>query len=83
MPLDSKPFLKEAHLSTKTILLVEDDPYISSFLVEAITQETPFSLHREREVETHSSLRMRCIQCEQKKRIILAHRRQTPGPAER
>ena len=28
--------------TTKTILLVEDDPYISSFLVEAIAQETPY-----------------------------------------
>ena len=42
MPLDTKPFLKEAHASTKTILLVEDDPYISSFLVEAIMHETPY-----------------------------------------
>ena len=28
--------------TSKTILLVEDDPYISSFLMEAIAQETPY-----------------------------------------
>ena len=28
--------------TTKTIILVEDDPYISSFLVEAIAHETPY-----------------------------------------
>jgi DNA-binding response OmpR family regulator len=42
MPIDTKPFLEEAQASTKTILLVEDDPSIRSFLVEAITQETPY-----------------------------------------
>lgn len=42
MPHDTKPFSNEAQASTKTILLVEDDPYISSFLVEAIAQETPY-----------------------------------------
>ena len=32
----------EAQATSDTILLVEDDPYISSFLVEAIAQETPY-----------------------------------------
>jgi DNA-binding response OmpR family regulator len=41
MPLDTKPFLDKAQTTTKTILLVEDDPSISSFLVEAVAQETP------------------------------------------
>lgn len=31
-----------SYATTKTILLVEDDPYISSFLVEAIAHETPY-----------------------------------------
>jgi DNA-binding response OmpR family regulator len=33
---------REAQDTSNTILLVEDDPYISSFLVEAIAQETPY-----------------------------------------
>lgn len=44
MPIDTNTLLEEAHASTKSILLVEDDPYISSFLVEAITQETPYQV---------------------------------------
>ena len=32
----------ESQEPTKTILLVEDDPNISTFLVEAIAQETPY-----------------------------------------
>lgn len=32
----------EAQATSKTILLVEDDPSISSVLVEAIAQETPY-----------------------------------------
>src|SRR5215467_12035939 len=42
MPIETKPFLAEAQASPKMILLVEDDPSICSFLVEAITQETPY-----------------------------------------
>jgi CheY-like chemotaxis protein len=42
MTLATKLFLEEAQASTKTILLVEDDPNISSFLVEAVAQETPY-----------------------------------------
>src|SRR5215469_12941806 len=42
MPLDTTPFLEEAQSSNKTILLVEDDPSISSFLVEAFAQEKPY-----------------------------------------
>jgi DNA-binding response OmpR family regulator len=42
MPQDSEQLSGESQATTKTILLVEDDPYISSFLVEAITHETPY-----------------------------------------
>ena len=42
MSLDTEQLAGEAQATTKTILLVEDDPYISSFLVEAIAQETPY-----------------------------------------
>ena len=42
MSQDTKQLLGESQATTKTILLVEDDPYISSFLVEAIAQETPY-----------------------------------------
>jgi DNA-binding response OmpR family regulator len=39
---DTAPLAGEAQATSNTILLVEDDPYISSFLVEAIAQETPY-----------------------------------------
>ncbi len=42
MPLDTELVLGDAQATTKTILLVEDDPSISSFLEEAIEQETPY-----------------------------------------
>jgi DNA-binding response OmpR family regulator len=42
MSQDTEQVSGEAQATTKTILLVEDDPYISSFLVEAIAQETPY-----------------------------------------
>ena len=42
MPLDRELVSGDAQATTKTILLVEDDPYISSFLEEAIEQETPY-----------------------------------------
>jgi DNA-binding response OmpR family regulator len=42
MSLETESILRESQAATKTILLVEDDPYISSFLVEAIAQETPY-----------------------------------------
>ncbi|GAC1307187.1 MAG: hypothetical protein NVSMB27_45310 [Ktedonobacteraceae bacterium] len=43
MPLNNIESLsKETSVTTKTILLVEDDPGIGSFLVEAIAQETPY-----------------------------------------
>ena len=42
MSLDTEQLAGETQATTKTILLVEDDPYISSFLVEAIAQETPY-----------------------------------------
>ena len=42
MPLDTEQLAEESQTTTKTILLVEDDPSIGSFLVEAIAQETPY-----------------------------------------
>ncbi len=41
MPQDTEPLSGESQAAPKTILLVEDDQAIGSFLVEAITQETP------------------------------------------
>lgn len=42
MSHDTELIAREAQDTSNTILLVEDDPYISSFLVEAIAQETPY-----------------------------------------
>src|SRR5258708_4199803 len=42
MPQGREPLAREAQSATKTILVVEDDSSISSFLVEAIEQETPY-----------------------------------------
>ena len=42
MSQNTESLLKETSVTTKTILIVEDDPGIGSFLVEAITQETPY-----------------------------------------
>ncbi len=42
MSQDTEQLSGEAQATTNTILLVEDDPYISSFLIEAIAQETPY-----------------------------------------
>jgi DNA-binding response OmpR family regulator len=42
MSQDAESLAREAQASSNTILLVEDDPYISAFLVEAIAQETPY-----------------------------------------
>ncbi len=42
MPQDTEPLSGESQAASKTILLVEDDLSIGSFLVEAITQETPY-----------------------------------------
>jgi len=39
---DAEQLSEGSQATSKTILLVEDDPYISSFLVEAIRQETPY-----------------------------------------
>ena len=39
---DTELLAGELRKPTKTILLVEDDPNISTFLVEAIAQETPY-----------------------------------------
>jgi DNA-binding response OmpR family regulator len=39
---DTVPLARELQTTPNTILLVEDDPNISSFLVEAIAQETPY-----------------------------------------
>jgi DNA-binding response OmpR family regulator len=42
MSQDTVQLAGEAQATTNTILLVEDDPNISAFLVEAIAQETPY-----------------------------------------
>jgi len=42
MPLERELVARDAQATTKTILLVEDDSSISSFLEEAIEQETPY-----------------------------------------
>ncbi len=42
MSQDTESLAREAQAATKTILLVEDDPNIGSFLIEAIDQETPY-----------------------------------------
>ncbi len=42
MPLDRELGSGDLQATTKTILLVEDDSSISSFLEEAIEQETPY-----------------------------------------
>src|SRR5438034_11788209 len=42
MSQDTDLLAGEARSTTNTILLVEDDPNIGSFLIEAIGQETPY-----------------------------------------
>src|SRR5258708_26189377 len=42
MPLDRELGSGDSQATTKTILVVEDDSSISSFLEEAIEQETPY-----------------------------------------
>ena len=42
MTLDTEQLSGESQATAKTILLVEDDPNIGLFLVEAIAQETPY-----------------------------------------
>lgn len=42
MPLDTEQVPGELQATPDTILLVEDDPNIGSFLLEAIAQETPY-----------------------------------------
>jgi DNA-binding response OmpR family regulator len=42
MSIDTEQLEGESQATTNTILLVEDDPNISAFLVEAIAQETPY-----------------------------------------
>jgi DNA-binding response OmpR family regulator len=42
MPLDTKQVAGESQATPNTILLIEDDPNIGSFLLEAIAQETPY-----------------------------------------
>jgi DNA-binding response OmpR family regulator len=42
MPLDRELVSGDGRATTKTILVVEDDSYIGSFLEEAIEQETPY-----------------------------------------
>src|SRR6266700_5414830 len=42
MSLDTEQVSRESQETPSMILLVEDDPNIGSFLVEAIAQETPY-----------------------------------------
>ena len=42
MPQGTEPLAREAQEATKTILVVEDDVAIVSFLVAVIEQETPY-----------------------------------------
>jgi len=42
MPQGTEPLAREAQEATKTILVVEDDLAIASFLVAAIEQATPY-----------------------------------------
>jgi len=42
MTQGTEPLVREAQEATKTILVVEDDLAIASFLVAAIEQETPY-----------------------------------------
>ena len=42
MSQDTEQLAEESQTTTNTILLVEDDPNIDSFLMEAIAQETPY-----------------------------------------
>ncbi len=42
MPQGTEPLAREAQEATKTILVIEDDLAIVSFLVAAIEQETPY-----------------------------------------
>src|SRR2546429_4854284 len=42
MSQDTEQVAGEEQATTNTILLVEDDPNISAFLMEAIAQETPY-----------------------------------------
>jgi DNA-binding response OmpR family regulator len=42
MPLDTEQLAGESQATPETVLLVEDDPNIGAFLVEAIVQETPY-----------------------------------------
>jgi len=42
MPQDSASLSGEGRAATKTIIVVEDDPAICSFLLEAIARETPY-----------------------------------------
>jgi DNA-binding NtrC family response regulator len=45
MPHNQEPIVQEKQGIEKTILIVEDDVSISSFLTLAITRETPYRLH--------------------------------------
>ena len=42
MPQIQDTLVEEMHATRKTILIVEDDPYIGEFLTMAISQETPY-----------------------------------------
>jgi DNA-binding response OmpR family regulator len=42
MSLDTEQVSRQSQATRNTILLVEDDPNINAFLLEAIAQETPY-----------------------------------------
>lgn len=42
MPKETESFFSEGLTSLHTVMIVEDDVHIGAFLVEAITEETPY-----------------------------------------
>lgn len=42
MPKETETFVHERHGSPPMVMIVEDDVHIGAFLVEAITEETPY-----------------------------------------
>jgi DNA-binding response OmpR family regulator len=56
MPPDTACLSKEPQAAAKTILLVEDDTAIGSFILEAIAQETPYRAIRA--TDSHTALEL-------------------------
>ncbi len=63
MSQDPEQLAGEEQATTKTILLVEDDPNIGSFLVEAIAQETPYRAIVASDSNTALNLVQHCTPC--------------------